>query len=650
MCGVAALISRTSNIQARDLVNMCDAIAHRGPDGQGYALFSSDGGREYAKTQQEALQLPSNEIRAALGHRRLAITDVSDAGSQPMSFGSKGEYWITFNGEIYNFRELRAQLKASGHTFSSDSDTEVLICAYVEWGTDCLRRLNGMFSFVIFDSVSDTIFAARDRYGVKPLYWWRPDQQSLALASEIKQFTYLPNWKPILDRERAFDYLNWGLTDHTSKTLFEGVWQLPPGHYFRSSIDNISSELPIRQWYQLPETPRKTGYAEAVKSLRDTLFDAVKLRLQADVEVGAALSGGLDSSSIVCIADSIHRETSNSKIHTFSARSIDSRFDEGEFIDSVVAQASTVPNMIYPDNTSLLEDLDKLIWHHDEPFGSTSVYAEWRVFEQAKKTKIKVVLDGHGADELLAGYRSNVGFILGSLLKKGRFLCLLREIYVQRKEYHKALLSLMMSLADNLLPSRLRQLARELCGHSVFNPSWINMDVLGVQPFDPIRSLERRQKTDLSGLSRAQLTGTSLPMQLKWVDRDSMAHSVESRAPFMDYRLIDLVLNLPDEYKFEGGVSKKILRSAMEQILPEKIRQRKDKMGFVTPEEIWVCRDNPEEFKDMLKYAIESSKGILNEEAFEMGSAMIDGDIPYNTRFWRMVCFGLWMSRFKVRV
>lgn len=650
MCGIAALISQTARSQAHDLVKMCDAIVHRGPDGQGYAFFSQDGRQKLTCTRKEALQLKSERTRVALGHRRLAITDVSSAASQPMSFGSQRRYWITFNGEIYNFKELRAELEVKGYGFTSDSDTEVLICAYAEWGNDCLRHLNGMFSFVIFDSISETIFAARDRYGVKPLYWWRPDAQSLALASEIKQFTFLSNWAPKLERKAAFDYLNWGLTDHTSKTLFEGVWQLPAGHYVQCNIDEIASALPIKQWYELPQKCWRQPYKDSVVNFRNVFVDAVKLRLNADVEVGAALSGGLDSSSIVCVADVLNRESDAKTMHTFSARAVDKRFDEGDFIDSVSSKTSTVQHMIYPDNDGLRRDLDMLIWHHDEPFGSTSVYAEWRVFKESKEAGIKVVLDGHGADETLAGYKSNVGFFLSSLLTRGKFGQFLKEFSAQRKDQNKALLFLLFEILDNLAPNWLRQFARKLSGRSVSCPSWINTELLGIMPVDPMQSLQKRQEPNLSGLSRAQLTATSLPMQLKWVDRDSMAHSIESRAPFMDYRLIELVLSMPDEYKFDGGVSKRILRSAMKQLLPEKVRNRKDKMGFVTPEEIWVCKDSPADFKRMLKDAVENSQGILKEEAFNIGSAMIDGDLPYNSRLWRMICFGLWMKRFKVRV
>lgn len=650
MCGIAALISCTPKRQNEDLLKMCEAIAHRGPDGQGYAFFSDNDGGTLVATQEELLSLDKRDSRVALGHRRLAIRDVSGAASQPMTFGADRNYWITYNGELYNFIELRASLEEKGYVFRTNSDTEVLICSYVEWGKECLSRFNGMFSFVIYDLDKDCIFAARDRFGVKPLYWWRPTMGSLAFASEIKQFTFLSEWVASLNEECAFDYLNWGLTDHTHGTLFSGVWQVPAGHYVHCQVDDIQGDFPVEKWYQLPSVTSSPSFLDATDRFKALLFDAVKLRLSADVSVGAALSGGLDSSSIVCISDVIRREKVSREMCTFSARATDERYDEGYFIDLVSNVTSTTPHMIYPNKDELLEELEQIIWHHDEPFGSTSVYAEWQVFKEARKSEIKVVLDGHGADETLSGYTSSIGFFLAALLCQFRFTKFFSEISAQRKIYKRNTSVLMMATLDNLLPSRIRSLVRKIMGRSSSTPEWIDMKVLRVQPSDPFMRHQKKFKKNLNGLSRAHLSATSLPMQLKWVDRDSMAHSIESRSPFMDFRLIEFALSLPDHFKFDGGISKKLLRSAVRQILPDEVRLRKDKMGFVTPEEVWICDENPTKFKVLLDEAVLNSKGILNEKALKLGLAMIDGDVEYNPRLWRMICFGIWMKRFNVRL
>ncbi|WP_033068641.1 asparagine synthase (glutamine-hydrolyzing) [Thalassospira australica] len=650
MCGIAALISYVPKMQNEDLLKMCEAIVHRGPDGEGYVLFSEQGEAKLVHKKGDLLKLENERSRVALGHRRLAITDISSAGSQPMAFGERLNYWVTYNGELYNFSELRAELSSKGYVFRSNSDTEILICAYAEWGVECLSRFNGMFSFVIYDLDENSIFAARDRYGVKPLYWWRPDAQTLAFASEIKQFTCLPEWVAYLNNERAFDYLSWGLTDHTIHTLFDGVWQVPPGHYVQCQINDIMSDVTATQWYSLSEVNQDYSYSESVEHFREILFDSVNLRLNADVPVGAALSGGLDSSSVVCIADAIHRTSSSKEMHTFSARAKDKRFDEGRFIDLVSNKTSTKPHMVYPNHGQLFEELEQIIWHHDEPFGSTSVYAEWQVFKRAQEAGIKVVLDGHGADETLSGYTSDVGFFLASLLSRFRIIKFFKEFSAQRAIHDRSTATLVKGILDNLLPTRLRVLARRVMGHSVSCPDWINMELLGVGPSDPFVFHVGKYENSLKGLSRAQLTATSLPMQLKWVDRDSMAHSVESRAPFMDFRLVDFLLSMPDHFKLNKGVSKRLLRSSMKNILPDEVRHRKDKMGFVTPEEIWVCEDQPTHFKELLEEAVANSKGVLNKKTIEWGYAMIDGHAPYNARLWRVICFGLWMKRFKVQI
>jgi len=322
MCGIAAIASADAPIPLELVRRMADLVRHRGPDGEGFVAASA---RDVAPVAYAGLDTPPACIRPGhaylpahvpqtgsvaaavlLAHRRLSIVDLSPAGHQPMSFAN-GRYWIVYNGEIYNHPELRVELMAEGVEFASASDTEVILAAYHRWGPDCLARFNGMFSFVVFDNREKTLFAARDRFGVKPLYYWIAPGGFVAFASEIKQFTGLPGWRAQLNPQRGYDFLAWGLSEHTEETLFDGVRQLRGGEAVRFRLAEIrglrsGASLPVYRWYHLQKGHFDGSQANAVERFRELLFDAVRLRMRSDVPVGSCLSGGLDSSAIVCIA------------------------------------------------------------------------------------------------------------------------------------------------------------------------------------------------------------------------------------------------------------------------------------------------------------------------------------------------------------
>lgn len=643
MCGLAALIDPRGNVTAALTAAMTDVIAHRGPDGEGFALF----GRDTVLTMRRSDLREQTGSHIGFGHRRLAIVDISEAGHQPMS-GAGGRFWIVYNGEIYNHLELRGELEALGHRFSTQSDTEVLLAAWQHWGRDCLTRLNGMFAFVLYDRQTRQVFAVRDRFGVKPLYWWRNPDGLLAIGSEIKQFTVLPGWRAHLNGQRAYEYLNWGLTDHTHSTMFDGVFQVPPGHLLEILLDRMNAAPVAQAWYRLEADAPETNFQDAVAKFRQIFLDSVKLRLRADVPVGTALSGGLDSSSIVCAVNDL-LSPSGGRSKTFSARARDDAFDEGRFIEAVLGATRAVPHTVYPDADGLLADLSDLVWHHDEPFGSTSVYAEWCVFRSVAGASVKVTLDGHGADETLIGYTAFIGPQLGQLARRGQIGTLLSEIAAQRQLHRRSPGFLLSQLVDDLLPNALRDPLRRMLGRSHGSPDWLDMSRLQASPSDPFTALGDHGH-GIAGMSRAQLAGTSLPMQLKWADRDSMAHSVESREPYLDHRLVSFILGQPDAYKMQGGWTKRLLREALSDIVPPVITRRLDKMGFVTPEELWVRRDRPDAFRQALQQAATSARGLLRPEALAYGNAMIDGTVPFHNRLWRMICFGKWIERFQVEV
>lgn len=671
MCGLSAIVSLRTAPLAGLIHLMTNIIRHRGPDDEGYGLFrmadqrpSLYGGIDtpQATYHDHAPYAPAAPIETAsddasvlaLGHRRLSILDTSPSGHQPMS-GANGRYWIVFNGEIYNFLELREELRQLGHEFRTQTDTEVLLAAYAEWGRDCLHRFNGMFSFLLFDTRSQVLFAARDRFGVKPLYYWVSPEGYLAFASEIKQFSVLPGWSAYVNAQRAYDFLNWSLIDHTNETHFRGVHQLRNGEALellcgKDARITLDTPLPVYAWYHLTPRSFSGSFSDAARGFHDLLADSVRLRLRADVPVGSCLSGGLDSSSIVCaMNDLLQAQGINSLQKTFSACADVSRFDERTFIDEVTHHTRTEAHHVYPPLDELFETLDSLTWHQDEPFGSTSIYAQWHVFALARRNAVKVMLDGQGADELLGGYHSYFSPYLGRLVRQGRYLKLWKEMAALSAVHGYSRSWSTQQILNNLLPEFIRQPLRSLVGKSSVEPSWIDFSHLNARPVDPFIAAGGAKCASIQSLSRAQLTHTNVQMLLHWEDRNSMAHSIEARVPFLDYRLVEFVLGLPDDYKIKNGITKYVLREGMRGTLPDRICNRMDKLGFVTPEEVWVRERNPDGFRRALREAIEESAGIINSKALSFLEEVIDGKRPFNFAIWRWISFGNWMKVFGVR-
>ncbi len=664
MCGIAALFSASPVPLGALARAMTDAVRYRGPDDEGLATFAgpdlspaASGGPD---TPGDAFLAPigyapqqhspdGRSAFAALGHRRLSIVDLSPLGHQPMA-SADGRFWITYNGEIYNYVELRAELEALGHAFASHSDTEVMLEAYREWGEGCLARFNGMFAFVLLDRAGKRVLAARDRFGVKPLYLWRSPQGLAAFASEIKQFTVLPGWEASLNGQRAYDFLNWGVLDHTEETLFRDVRQLRGGEFVHCGLEELARGFPVRRWYELRPRAFAGGFSEAATEFHDLFTDAVRLRLRADVPVGSCLSGGLDSSSIVCVANRLLRSGGGElKQKTFSAYSRVRRFDESGYIESVVRHTGVEGHRTYPDLATLFETLDAIAWHQDEPFGSTSIYAQWHVFRLAAEARVKVLLDGQGADEQLAGYHGFFTPHFAGLFRALRWIALLHEMRAARRRHGMNLWLASKYLGNAVLPEGVRQPLRRLLGKPARAPDWIDARRIAFEDADPYRALGI-DTASVDEMSRGMLLATSLPMLLHWEDRDSMAHSVESRLPFLDYRLVELVTGLPAEFKIEDATTKRVLREAMKGVLPEDVRTRMDKLGFATPEEVWVREEAPELFRAELKRAIERSGGVVLPAALERLEAMIAGREPFSFLPWRVISFGRWMERFGVRV
>ena len=630
MCGIAAIVSCGGSWDGQKIIhNMTAIISHRGPDSSGDVSLC-DG-------------------RVVLGHRRLSILDLSELGKQPMSYGSK--YCITYNGEIYNYKELKRELSSEGYSFKSNTDTEVIMAAYDFWGKDCLKKFNGMWAFVLVDIIQKKIFVARDRFGVKPLYYRRSSSGTVAFASEIKQFTVLPDWLPKINGQRAYDYLRWGQIDHTLETMFEEVNQIGAGEALEVYLDDVGmfDKLPVYKWYHLSYQDSEASHEDNIKMFKELFFDAVNIRLRSDVSVGSCLSGGLDSSSIVCaVNDLLKNSEKREQQYTVSAASMIKKYDETEYVNEVLKNRKISGLFTYPDFNQLFDLLDDIIWYQDEPFGSTSIYAQWNVFSCANEHGLKVMLDGQGADEQLAGYHGYFAPFFTSLLKQGALFQLGNEIRATNKMHGYNMLFALKGIFSEMLPESLCNLYRKYRTHNDVSPSWINLDRLKAVPHNP--TIDSGEKAEnIRQLSIAQLTSSNLQKLLHWEDRDSMAHSIESRLPFLDYRLVEFVLGLPDEYKIRNGVTKSILRESMNGILPEKINMRMDKMGFVTPEEYWI-RSNPQIFKREVEQAIDNSNGILTADCVNRFDDMIAEKRPFDATIWRIVCFGRWLNKFKICV
>lgn len=674
MCGVAAILSPTGRGVGRAIQGMADVIRHRGPDDEGFALFPAEGmGKLFGGPDtpnsvltnlgtgmpRERLSVEHDfDARVALGHRRLSIVDLSPAGHQPMC-DDEARYWIVYNGEIYNHLELRAELETLGRKFVSRSDTEVLLNAYAEWGPQCQERLNGMWAFLIYDTQRRTLFGSRDRFGIKPLYYTRLADGSLAFASEIKQFTVLPEWKARVQWQRAYEFLAWGLTDHLPETMFAGVRQLPPGCCFQVDAQDFKDQpLTVEQWYDLPKQSRGTRmeFSVAVEELRTRLDDAVRFRLRADVPVGSCLSGGLDSSSIVCL---MHRQLATAEAagnqQAVTSCSEYEKFDERGFVKQVVKQTGVRMHHVFPDYGAVLRDLPELTWHQDQPFGSTSIYAQWHVFAEAARQRLTVMLDGQGADEQLAGYHDFFGAWFTDLLLKFRWLKLRREASSTLRLHGYSKSYAAKQIARHLpMPSMLKTFVRRRFGGSLpllrDGMRDAAFEAGGVLLKDATR-LAYQDACTVRGKSLSQLSSTNMPSLLRYEDRNSMAHSIESRVPFLDHRVVEHSVSLPGQMKLFEGRTKEVLRRAMATVIPKEIAERVDKMGFVTPESIVFTTTEADSFRQALTDAANDLHEYFDANAVTAAfDSMKEGKRGYDASLWRLVSFHSWLRRFEVDI
>jgi asparagine synthase (glutamine-hydrolysing) len=604
MCGISGIINLSDKpIDKMELEELNNKIIHRGPDSEGFYINGNVG----------------------FGFRRLAILDLSPEGNQPMSYGNN--LTIIFNGEVYNYIELRDELIKLGFKFSTNTDTEVILAAYSYWGEECVTRFNGMWAFAIHDSDKNIIFASRDRFGVKPFYY-RLDGDSFRFGSEIKQILH-KEVRPEANIPILMDYLVLGFVDHSEETFFKEIKKLPASHCLR--IDLATNKMDIFKYFELKieKSFHFSSDEDGIKQYDYCFRDAIKLRLRSDVNVGTCLSGGMDSSSIAGIASNLYKEKSNQKFMAIHAQSTEIKSDESQYAKMVATHCDLNLLTVKPSLQDFQDTIDELIRIQEEPFGSTSLMMQYYVMKTARENNCTVLLDGQGGDESLLGYeRYFVGAILSaqSLPQKIK-----NFIYCVENSKLTAfqLLGYLLYFPNYIVRKKLlSKRAKFIKPEYLQKVNW------------KILQSNAKNFWNLFDLQEEELFKTQLPALLRYEDKNSMRHSIEARLPFLDYRLVQLSLNLPIQYKNFGGWSKYVLRKVVDPILPKEVVWRKNKIGFEAPTSHWSDAIQKSFFE--LKVNSEIYKNII--------SNTIDYSNLTENQKWRLFNLLKWEKLFNIKL
>jgi asparagine synthase (glutamine-hydrolysing) len=587
MCGIIGQYCFKGQPDKELINNMSKILAHRGPDTDGTYFNNTVG----------------------LAHRRLGIIDLSESARQPM-FNEDHSIVIVYNGEIYNHSILREILIDKGHIFKSNADTEIIVHAYEEWGMNCLTHFNGMWAFALWDNRKKILFCARDRFGIKPFYYAFVDN-SIIFASEIKSLLAHPKVGTSQNELMVETFLSSGILDHTHVTMFDKIYQIPPSQGLIINIDGMKQF----RYCDLEISPNITSIItdeNVATNLLHLFKKAIKSHLKSDVPVGTCLSGGIDSSTIVKLVNSHHPMQ-----NTFSAHFVNEKFDESKYIKLVITDTIT-PFFVEPNPKELLKDIDHLIYTQDEPFGSLSIYAQYCVMRLAHG-KVKVLLDGQGADELFGGYLAYQKNYITELIKRKQFLLAFKEL-IRSLKHHNAFYRYAIQQTSernkrkNLLTSYIRT---------------------------------HRYEGKFNTMLHNELFTTNLPALLHFEDRNSMAFSIEARVPYLDTEFTNYIASLPYDQKIRNGITKFALRNAIKGVVPEEIRMRMDKMGFVTPEEIWMKYELKDYIMDILySTSFKNRQYWDSDKVLEDYQKFIDGKTTYSPEIWRIVCTELWLRKF----
>lgn len=565
MCGIAGIISNNSSlVSAERIKRMTDVLVHRGPDAEGHWMDS----------------------HVALGSRRLAIIDLTETGNQPMHYLDR--YTIIHNGEIYNYIELKDELQKKGYKFYSRTDTEVIAAAYDNWKEECLDHFDGMFAFAVWDQKKKELFVARDRFGEKPFFYFT-DNEQFVFASEMKAL-----WAAGIDRKvnlkLLFNYLTIGYVDNPNipeETFFEDISKLPAGSYLNVSTDNLQPSI-FNYWdIDIENENKKITDAEAIDRFGQLFQRSVKRRLRSDVPIGTSLSGGLDSSSVIAALDSLTTHLPiaiGTPLTAFSAIFPDFEKDESAFAKIIADKFHLRHFTTTPGTASLYTDLEKLFYYQEEPFSSASIYAQYNVYELAKQKGTKVLLDGQGADEILAGYHKYYKWYWQELFRKRKLassheLASSKELgIIERFTWKNRIAALFPEFATIVLERRYLVNALK---HEDLTRDFVQLQSKEAYYITP-------EIFSLNGVLYFNTCLHGLEELLRYADRNSMAHSREIRLPFLDHELVEFVFSLPANFKIRKGWTKWLLREAMKDKLPPEITWRKDKTGFEPPQQEWL--------------------------------------------------------------
>ncbi|PSM52606.1 asparagine synthase (glutamine-hydrolyzing) [Campylobacter blaseri] len=584
MCGITGIISK-NKLNKKVIEAMTKTLIHRGPDGFGYY---------YGK----------NFI---FGHRRLSIIDISEAGHQPMEYIDR--YVITYNGEIYNYIEIKNELEANGYEFKSHTDTEVIMASYDAWGVKCLDKFNGMWAFVIYDKQEDKYFMSRDRFGKKPFYYYK-NEDTFIFSSEIKAILTHPEVKTSPNITFLEDYVKYGCKEYTKETAFENIYRFDFSSYFEGKFEDIiNSFVQIKFWRLKPNLSNENFDEEKLKEYAkkyyELLEDAVRIRLRADVKVGSALSGGLDSSSIVYLVNKLLKEQGKEDLQeTFSSvyKSAETKYcDESEFIDKVANYLNVHSNQIEPKEKDVPREHSKMIWYVENPPEGTCM-SGWYTFKLVSQTDVKVTLDGQGADEQLGGYLS---YLINYMVSLDIF-----NMIKETKYWFK-----IPNASKYVNIGIIIGLFRKIFG-DIFTKKIIKFFFKRDFEFN----LNQKLANDIN---------TKLITLIHYSDHISMAHSIESRMPFMDYRLVEFLASVPACYKMRNGWTKYIARVAFDGKLPDEITWRRDKMGWPIPENYWFKGN----LKEWFIQKVESSS-LVKELALNLN---IKQELDKNTNIVKLI-------------
>lgn len=607
MCGIFGAIQlsgKFSDSNYRQFVQLTDLVSYRGPDASGYLALDSFGKNS-----------DSSSFNIFLGHRRLSIIDLSSSGNQPLK---DENIYIVFNGEIFNYVELKSELIGKGYSFSTNTDTEVILKTYREYGADGFAQFNGMWAFILVDLKKNKIIVSRDRFSIKPLYYFQ-DNDIFYFASEIKQLIPLLKTKDI-NEGALYAYLKQSLVDYNNETFLKKIFKIKPKTNFVIDLNTGKTEEKKYWDYDFHEVNNEK---EAIENFRELFFDSVKIRLRSDVKIGSLLSGGLDSSAITMVAN----EITKGNFESFSVVSNEKKYSEEFFIDALIKEKQLTNKKLFFDTDMILDNLDKVVYHQDEPFLSFSVVAQQLIFQKIKnETDIMVVLSGQGGDEAMMGYSKYYYFNLINLLKQGKIIEFSKQVFLSLF-YRTTLWNFDFGVAKRYIPFVAKK----------------NIDYLRTE-----RKLENIwQYKNMADRQSLDIDCFSVPALARYEDRNSMAYGLEVRHPFLDHRLINFLLGLRADYKLKNGWTKYILRKSMNE-LPKQIQWRRDKQGFVTPEAKWLTQELKPTVINSFEKSILHEMGIIDKNKFlHTYKSFINGNKQIHfTDITRTLIAELWAKRF----